>query len=751
MSPKHNLLACTIISFMLVCTPLLAQDFASWDNDSLVLKNSKIERTIVLGDEIYTERFFVPEYPVNFVRVDHPIPELDRNFKSVENSTQHIISKGANSEEFFFRLNDRPYNNRNRWIIDTIHQATDSLGGSGATLVLQGVEEESRSIEVSITYLLYPNLPIVRKKMKFRNTGKQDLKLEAVDVERLAIPWRETHNVVYADYGRQKRLGPFTGNPHDPIVASHDVSQRRGFLLGNEAPGVLKRTTCCLDGATLTLGLTHPDDDFAFRAWLSPGESWESPWVFTGLYHQADDPSRAIESHVNNFVRNHMGIRLSRINEKPVFVYNTWNPFKGNIDESMMMELANAAAECGIEEFIIDAGWYKTASGWKDPDDNWFNECGDWLIDDEKFPNGLKPVFDHIKSLGMKPGLWISLGQASLHSSVYKEHPEYWTKHKDGTNMFLHTTQDHINASACFSSGWPEYIKEIILKYVQEYGLEYAKLDLAVVSSPYHYDVKRSGCYARDHQHRDREESLLMNYRSLFSLFDELHEKAPGLFIDCTFETMGKLQLIDYAMCKHADGNWLSNFEESTPSGSLRIRQMSWWRSLAIPAASMVIGNPRMDDQNPVLFLKSLAGSLPIMLGDPRRLSEEERAGLKHWSDWLREAQNRHDYMLYRQDLPGFGEPSEGFWDGFQRINSETKSGGIAGAFRQGAAEQNRTVVINYLDPEKLYQVLEGPDNNIIAEMTGRKLAEKGFTIQLEKAYDGSLFEIRSLENITDN
>ncbi len=46
--------------------------------------------------------------------------------------------------------------------------------------------------------------------------------------------------------------------------------------------------------------------------------------------------------------------------------------------------------------------------------------------------------------------------------------------------------------------------------------------------------------------------------------------------------------------------------------------------------------------------------------------------------------QDRHDYMMYRQDLAGFGEPQEGQWDGFQRINTDTKSGGIVGVFRQG-------------------------------------------------------------------
>ena len=116
-------------------------------------------------------------------------------------------------------------------------------------------------------------------------------------------------------------------------------------------------------------------------------------------------------------------------------------------------------------------------------------------------------------------------------------------------------------------------------------------------------------------------ESYLEIYRRAWQLFDELHAEAPDLFIDCTFETMGELQLIDYDMCKHAEGNWLSNFEGEAPYGSERVRQMSWWRAPVIPATALVIGNQSLDDEYALYSYKSLCGSLPIMLGDPRKMS----------------------------------------------------------------------------------------------------------------------------------
>ena len=295
----------------------------------------------------------------------------------------------------------------------------------------------------------------------------------------------------------------------------------------------------------------------------------------------------------------------------------------------------------------------------------------------------------------------------------------------------------------CMTTGWYDHIKGVILKLVKEHGLEYIKGDFAVVTGAYTTDKTRSGCHAKDHpMHKDRNESMLVMYQRTWQLFDDLHREAPNLFIDCTFETMGALQLIDLDMCKHAEGNWLSNFSERAPDGSLRVRNMSWWRSPVIPATAMVIGNQYFDDPEFELSLMSLNGSLPIVLGDPRKLTKDERARMKSWADWMRNAQEKHDYMSFRQDLKGYGEPAEGNWDGYQRINSDTKSGGIVGIFRQGSPETERTVTVDFLNPAFVYEIRKAPSGELIMNSTGKELAIIGFQVTLNKRYDGSVYEI---------
>jgi alpha-galactosidase len=209
-----------------------------------------------------------------------------------------------------------------------------------------------------------------------------------------------------------------------------------------------------------------------------------------------------------------------------------------------------------------------------------------------------------------------------------------------------------------------------------------------------------------------------------------------------SFETTGKLQLIDYAFCEHAEGNWLTNIGEPFPVGAFRIRNLTWWKSLSLPASSFIIGNLQMISPDFIQELQTLIGSFPIVLGDLRKLSKEKRFEIRQWTDWISAMQQKYNYDLFRQDLPSFGEPTEGAWDAWSRINTDTKEGGIVGIFRQGSLDDQRTVSVPGLTKNKRYRIKSAHLGEKILEMTGNELEEKGFKVKLEKKYDSRLFEI---------
>ncbi|MCW3118137.1 MAG: galA3 [Chitinophagaceae bacterium] len=693
-----------VLGFFLTTSSLItAQPYASWTNNELKLNNGIVERTIQL-----------PAGKGHFVTSLYKPVQGDFNyFKSV-------------NSDFQFEINHAIYSGKGNWVFKSIAKHTDSKQGDGAAVTLLS---EDKKIELTIQFLLYPGLPVIRKNLMIKNLSQQTIMVESVDVEKFEVTdfSPTTYSWICHDYGRRRSIGPYDGNMQDALLTVHNSDWQQGIVAGNEAAGVIKHTSVFWNEPTICIGLTHKDARFPFRKYIGRGEEFTTPQVFTMVYNNHKDPDEMLNSAVPEFVNEHMGIRLSALDQKPTFVYNTWVPFDKEINEKLVMELAKAAADAGMKEFIIDDGWPEN--------------YGDWVIDKKKFPNGLKPVFDYIKSLGMKPGLWVSVGSASSRSKVFKTHPEWFVLDEKQKPFNLHI-DDSTMRTACFGTGWYNYIKNILLKLSLDYGLEYLKLDFTVVTSPYRFNNKETGCYARNHPgHKDHNESLFTNYEEVWKLFDELHTAKPNLFIDCTFETMGGLQLIDYAMLKHAEGNWLSNFEGPEEKVDLRIRNMAWWRSPAIPSTALVIGNPEMQDTAWALHIKSLAGALPIMLGDPRKLSVTDFKKYRDFSDWLQLMDNRHQVMSYRQDLPGFGEPMEGRWDGYQRINTKTKTGGIIGVFRHGAWETKRLITIQGLDADKTYQVKQ-MDGTIIATQTGKELRTKGFEISLYKFYDGELFEI---------
>lgn len=637
------------------------------------------------------------------------------------------------SKEFSFLADGKELSGESRW---KKVRCTGSADGMTTTI---GMKSEDGSLAVELVYTSYPSLALVRKELRITNTGGRDVRIEGVNVEDVRLELDCTHTQTYRSYGRFQTLGPYRGDWDDPLLVIYNAREQRGLAVGNESTGIIKRTSVFEDGMTLSSGTTMPDQNYPFRRWLAPGQSWTSAPVFTAPYKDRNY-QRVVSTTVQDYIRKYMGVRIEQIEHKPLFVYNTWVPFGRGIDEKLVYELIDAAAECGIEEFIIDDGWQNSSGSSTAMGDN--KSKVDWEINTEKFPNGLKPVFDRIKEAGMKPGIWLSVGRLDRDGEIVKDHPEWIVRDASGNITDLHTGSNS-NVTACMGTQWCDYIKDIILHNIHAYGIQYVKLDLAIVTSAYVYDPKHTGCYATDHAlHRDHEESYDVIYEQCMKMFDDLHAAAPDLFIDCTFETAGKLQLMDYGIAKHADGNWLSNVEGVSPSGPLRIRELGWVRSPALPATSLVIGNQRLDQSMHMLAYKSLMGTLPIMLGDPRDLSAQERAEFKAWTSWVKGLEKKHGIMSFRQDLPGFGMPMVGSWDGYCRINTETCSGGLVGIFREGSVEATRTVTVRDLAPDAIYSVMRGPDGCEIARMSGSDLERKGFQVTLDNEFDGELFEI---------
>jgi alpha-galactosidase len=105
---------------------------------------------------------------------------------------------------------------------------------------------------------------------------------------------------------------------------------------------------------------------------------------------------------------------------RPV-LYNSWEATEFSISEQREIELAELAAEMGVELFVVDDGWFV---GRRDEHAG----LGDWTVDLDKFPRGLGPLVQRVTKLGMGFGLWVEPEMVNPDSNLYRAHPD-WVYH----------------------------------------------------------------------------------------------------------------------------------------------------------------------------------------------------------------------------------------------------------------------------------------------------------------------------------
>ncbi|WP_020619267.1 glycoside hydrolase family 27 protein [Paenibacillus daejeonensis] len=90
---------------------------------------------------------------------------------------------------------------------------------------------------------------------------------------------------------------------------------------------------------------------------------------------------------------------------KPALGWNSWNTFTWDINEQLIREVADRFVsdgykDAGYEYIVIDDCW-----SLKERDAE-----GNWIVDSNKFPSGMKALADYIHSKGLKFGMYSCVG-----------------------------------------------------------------------------------------------------------------------------------------------------------------------------------------------------------------------------------------------------------------------------------------------------------------------------------------------------
>ncbi|MFD2614320.1 alpha-galactosidase [Paenibacillus gansuensis] len=240
----------------------------------------------------------------------------------------------------------------------------------------------------------------------------------------------------------------------------------------------------------------------------------------------------AIEGDEDELAREYRAFMLNGMSEntesrKPYIFYNTWNLqertkhwYKGKFLDAMhqdrVMEEIERAHRLGVEVFVIDAGW--------------FEKTGDWIVNRERFPGGLKSIKAKLDEYGMKLGLWFEPTSAALSSNMAHKHLDA-VMGRDGAKVpprpVWETEESYY---MCLVSGYAESFADELIRLVKEVGVTYFKWDW----------ISQYGCDDPNHWHGDethsREERkqyyAFMMGRYMSNIVDKLCAECPEAIVD---------------------------------------------------------------------------------------------------------------------------------------------------------------------------------------------------------------------------
>jgi alpha-galactosidase len=278
---------------------------------------------------------------------------------------------------------------------------------------------------------------------------------------------------------------------------------------------------------------------------LAGGQSYRTPWLYGGYADGLDELARRFHRHLRS--------RRPPVPARRPVTLNVWEAVYFDHDTDRLIDLAERAAAAGVERYVLDDGWFGSRR-----DDT--SGLGDWVVSPAVWPDGLHPLVDRVRALGMEFGLWFEPEMVNPDSDLAREHPE-WIMAARAAWPVESRTQQVLNL------GIPEayeHVKNQILAVLGEYPIGYLKWDhnRDLIEAGTRPDRGRPGVHAQ----------TLAFYR----LLDEIRAAHPGLEIESCSSGGAR---IDLAVLERTDRVWVS--DNNDPHDRQRI--MRWTTQLVPP------------------------------------------------------------------------------------------------------------------------------------------------------------------------
>lgn len=353
------------------------------------------------------------------------------------------------------------------------------------------------------------------------------------------------------------------------------------------------------------------------------------------------------------------------------------------------------------EVFWIDAGWFTGCGEW------WFN-AGNWTVEANRFPNGLKPVSDAIHQVGARFLLWFEPERVVAGTLFDRLKPEFLIKIPDTvknpeigrflSDMYLF---DLGNPKAC------RWLTDYISDLIRENGVDVYRQDMNFDPMPYWKYIDKP----------DRIGISEIRYiEGLYTYWDGLLTNFPNLIID---NCAGGGRRLDLETVSRSSPLWTTDYDPGEPNG---YQCHTYGLNLYLPLHGTACTVPtkyalRSAMSSAIAITWDINGSTVPMSRMDSLMQDFKRLRPYYYGDY---------YPL----VPNVNITSDSIWMAYQQ-NRPEKGDGIILAFRRPVCPiEQITVRLRGLDPDGRYR--------LIFEDTGEKVTKTG-----EELMKGLLLECR--------
>lgn len=595
---------------------------------------------------------------------------------------------------------------------------------SGATNIIYTYTAPDGTLRVDCDVKIYRPQQAVMWVLRFKNTGREKSKTIAnVRTTDLLL-----HNNVTAPftlrYTRGSNAGPDDFAPYQRVLDGTDelVLRPEGGRSSQLNFPFFNIDTGSGHGMIAAIGWTgtwkanfKPEGEgrlqFAtgidrLNTWLNAGESVRSSSVCL-MFWQGEDFIDG-QNQWRQFV---LSCLTPRIDGKPyrypiTTSFNYGDPYPCNeyscLDEDYALALIERYKQFNLvpKVFWLDAGWYTESARVKEGK-NWYNTVGNWVVDSDRFPNGLKPISDAIHAIGSEFLVWFEPERIFKGSRWSKELPKEWLIDAgEGTESYLFNLADTAAVS---------WLSHYINKFMDDNGIDHYRQD---------YNIEPAGFWY--HNDPEGREGITENHyvEGLYTYWDNILRHHPRGFID---NCAGGGRRLDLETLQRSAPLWRTDYRYGEPVG---YQTHTFGLALWLPQT----GTGLM--QTDKFTTRSSMGSTVIYSW---KITEPENnlLEMRKLMDEIEELRPYYfeDYypLTSTQHILG-----DSVWLAYQ-LNRRSANDGIVVAFRRATAPDSTCMVrLRGLDAKRTY-TLTDRDSRRSFTRTGTELARGLQLVLLEK------------------